>query len=215
MVKLSDSKSDVCRFESGRGHQNGPVAQMESERKITNLEVEGSSPSGITRICTLCRIAKPITQFGMRSTARNIRHVRCLECGRATNKREYANKKAAHIRRANKGRRKKLDWMIKQKSKPCMDCGIQYPHYVMDFDHREGVDKKFNLHGGRAIANSYPTLVAEMKKCDLVCSNCHRQRTYQRIMDRLAQREERGSSKSEVDGSSPSAITNRPRSSAG
>ena len=32
-------------------------------------------------------------------------------------------------------------WFNEQKSKPCADCKETYPYYVMDFDHREGVEK--------------------------------------------------------------------------
>lgn len=62
---------------------------------------------------------------------------------------------------------------------PCLDCGIQYPFYVMDFDHTRG-EKKFDI--GRAIVNpvSKKRLEEELAKCDLLCANCHRTRTYKR-----------------------------------
>jgi hypothetical protein len=63
------------------------------------------------------------------------------------------------------------------KKKPCMDCGRLYPTYVMDFDHRPGEVKLgsvSSLLGSAAPAQA----VEETKKCDLVCSNCHRERTH-------------------------------------
>jgi len=59
---------------------------------------------------------------------------------------------------------------------PCMDCGINYPYYVMDFDHVRG--KK---HAN--VMELIPTLSKkridqEIAKCELVCSNCHRKRTH-------------------------------------
>lgn len=33
--------------------------------------------------------------------------------------------------------------VVEAKQRPCADCGIQYPYYVMDFDNQEGVAKKF------------------------------------------------------------------------
>jgi hypothetical protein len=36
------------------------------------------------------------------------------------------------------------------KDRPCADCQIRYPHYVMDFDHREGVEKLFNEYNSAA-----------------------------------------------------------------
>lgn len=65
------------------------------------------------------------------------------------------------------------------KDAPCADCKIQYPPYVMDFDHVRGT-KLFNI--SVAFANRYPIdkTLAEIAKCDVVCSNCHRIRTHQR-----------------------------------
>jgi hypothetical protein len=63
------------------------------------------------------------------------------------------------------------------KSRPCDDCGIQYPHYVMDFDHVRG-DKSFNISD--LYGKSEKAILAEVAKCDLVCANCHRIRTHVR-----------------------------------
>lgn len=65
------------------------------------------------------------------------------------------------------------------KDKPCLDCGVKYPHYIMEFDHREGEVKLANV--STMINNSIKVMIAETKKCDLVCSNCHQERTWQRI----------------------------------
>ena len=62
------------------------------------------------------------------------------------------------------------------KMAPCADCGGTFDPVCMDFDHRPGVTKRFNVSTiGR---HSRSTLLAEIAKCDVVCSNCHRLRTY-------------------------------------
>jgi hypothetical protein len=68
-----------------------------------------------------------------------------------------------------------LEWL---KAVPCLDCGKEYPPYVLDFDHRPGVEKKFVI--GHWSVKRYPldVLQEEVMKCDLVCANCHRQRTH-------------------------------------
>lgn len=80
---------------------------------------------------------------------------------------------------SNQNRRKNIREMLNEvKSVPCMDCGIKYQSYVMDFDHVRG-EKKFNLSvasNGVAIEK----ILEELKKCDIVCSNCHRERTHSR-----------------------------------
>lgn len=60
---------------------------------------------------------------------------------------------------------------------PCADCGQRYPPYVMDFDHT-GDNKEFNV-SARYIATS--RLLAEIAKCEVVCANCHRERTWVRL----------------------------------
>lgn len=77
-------------------------------------------------------------------------------------------------------RRAKIRGMIKAaKSKPCDDCGNKFPWYVMDLDHVRGV-KKFNLSVAAQKLYSFATIQAELRKCDPVCANCHRERTFRR-----------------------------------
>lgn len=64
-----------------------------------------------------------------------------------------------------------------QKSKPCLDCGVSYPYYVMDFDHVRG-EKLFNLSEVVNGAQSKKVILEEIAKCEVVCANCHRIRTF-------------------------------------
>lgn len=64
------------------------------------------------------------------------------------------------------------------KNKPCMDCRMSYGYWIMQFDHRPGTEKKIEL--ARATACSIKTLEKEIAKCDVVCANCHADRTYKR-----------------------------------
>ncbi len=61
------------------------------------------------------------------------------------------------------------------KSVPCADCGVTYPYYVMDFDHKRG-PKKLNV--SRMINKTTGALLKEIDKCEVVCANCHRIRTH-------------------------------------
>ncbi len=65
------------------------------------------------------------------------------------------------------------------KIKPCADCGVEYPPYVMDFDHVRG-EKLFNLGDAHNLAG-YQQVLVELEKCDVVCATCHRIRTYTRV----------------------------------
>lgn len=63
------------------------------------------------------------------------------------------------------------------KSVPCCDCGRSYPSFVMDFDHRDPTTKSFTLATAVTGTRSWESIEAEIAKCDIVCSNCHRIRT--------------------------------------
>ena len=77
--------------------------------------------------------------------------------------------------RARALRRKNLDIIIATKSVPCADCKIQYPPYVMHFDHVRGV-KRDGV--SRLTAYSTSTMLKEIEKCEVVCGNCHAERTW-------------------------------------
>lgn len=56
-----------------------------------------------------------------------------------------------------------------------MDCRGTFPPECMDFDHRPGEVKLFNVGVYKRISSQ--KLEVEIAKCDIVCSNCHRIRT--------------------------------------
>ena len=67
-------------------------------------------------------------------------------------------------------------------NKHCIDCGIAYRHWVMDFDHLG--DKEFTIAQFRSHTSDLIKIRKEIEKCEIVCSNCHRERTYQRLVDK-------------------------------
>lgn len=80
------------------------------------------------------------------------------------------------LRQANK------NLVVLAKSRPCADCGQSYPPCVMDLDHVRGT-KITHLGSGR-LYNSTRLTIEEIAKCDVVCANCHRLRTYHRAQEK-------------------------------
>jgi N-glycosylase/DNA lyase len=74
--------------------------------------------------------------------------------------------------------RKSRAFVNSLKTEPCMDCGGTFPPYVMDFDHRPDTEKVSDL--AHMTGRSSKRILEEISKCDLVCANCHRIRTYNR-----------------------------------
>ena len=104
----------------------------------------------------------------------------CSECNREIGRKNYHDNKERYFKQAKK-RDGELDLLIyRRKDVPCMDCGVRYPPYVMDFDHI-GTDKEFNISTMRRRRMAFHKIVDEMNKCDVICSNCHRERTNSRV----------------------------------
>lgn len=61
----------------------------------------------------------------------------------------------------------------------CYDCHNLFPHYILEFDHKPQYKKLDNVY---RVLRAYGEKAAwdEIKKCDVVCANCHKMRTYQR-----------------------------------
>lgn len=59
----------------------------------------------------------------------------------------------------------------------CQRCGFEAlaPDHLpaIDFHHRDHADKLFSLSGG-SYQRSWEALLAEARKCDVLCANCHR-----------------------------------------
>ena len=68
--------------------------------------------------------------------------------------------------------------MRQMKTRPCADCGVQYPFYLIDFDHRDAETKMYELNAVDRM--TVKAIKCEVEKCDVVCANCHRERTFQR-----------------------------------
>jgi hypothetical protein len=89
----------------------------------------------------------------------------------------YANKDQYAER--NRTKRAEICKIIEEaKDRPCADCGIKYPYYVMQFDHVRG-EKKFGIGAARS-CGSVRQILEEIAKCEVVCANCHAERTFTR-----------------------------------
>lgn len=62
------------------------------------------------------------------------------------------------------------------KNRPCIDCCVQYNPWVMQFDHRDPKLKSFDI--GKMEGFSLRRIQLEIDKCDIVCANCHAERTW-------------------------------------
>lgn len=65
------------------------------------------------------------------------------------------------------------DWFRTYKSELyCMECGENHPA-CLQFHHRDKEEKSFTISNAVLRGTSIKTLIKEIKKCDVLCVNCH------------------------------------------
>lgn len=70
-------------------------------------------------------------------------------------------------------------WLSKYKcAKGCELCGYNTHGVALDFDHIDPKEKKFNA-SSRFMNKSLKSVFAEIRKCRILCANCHRVHSYE------------------------------------
>lgn len=120
------------------------------------------------KICNKCH----------KNPVRSPKQYNCAECHREYMRGRYKADPKIAAEKLKKRRGEIRALIMEAKAVPCKDCKEKYPWYCMDFDHLR--DKKFNLSEAGNHMWALDTIKEEILKCDVVCANCHRKRTFER-----------------------------------
>src|SRR5688500_11327421 len=93
---------------------------------------------------------------------------------------EYARAKRASGTITHKNRLGKLLISDCRKAVPCADCRGSFATQAMDFDHLPGQTKSKNVSLLVSGFSTVTALLVEINKCEVICANCHRLRTFER-----------------------------------
>lgn len=138
----------------------------------------------MTKTCIGCRTAKALDDFHQNSAKSDGRRDICKACAKLYHREHYLKNRSTYI---TKNSERRIRWKLELRSRvaalkdvPCADCGNRFPTCVMDFDHLDADEKIDSL--ARMQGNGLPwrTVIAEIQKCEVVCANCHRLRTWRR-----------------------------------
>ena len=133
------------------------------------------------KVCCQCKEEKTEAEFSRKGEGFQCR---CKACFTAYHQKYYENNKTKYLlkNRNNKNRQRERLKAIAAlaKQQPCQDCGGKFHPWVMEFDHREGTKKVEAVGNLLARGCTDEKLQAEIEKCDVVCANCHRMRTFNR-----------------------------------
>jgi len=131
------------------------------------------------RKCSQCGKVLPTSYFHKRSGT--LYHSECKECKNLRYKeyhlRTWSDRKDKHYCSSRFSYAKKLQKFTEFLSEQaCVDCGCNDPLYL-EFDHKDQTSKEFTISEKKKRL-SINNLMKEIGKCDIVCVNCHKIRTY-------------------------------------
>lgn len=130
----------------------------------------------VTRVCARCKKEKSEESFAWRYKREKVRLQHCRACQKEYSARWYAQNKQRHLKNVRKYQKEYLALVhgkIREifRTHPCK-CGQSHPA-ALDFHHVRGV--KSRAVSTMISANEpWSRIHAEIQKCDVICSNCHR-----------------------------------------
>ena len=131
----------------------------------------------------LCQSCKKVKYHNVRSTGKP-QYV-CRDCHREWCKRDYRNRTGEYKERSSRHRQKYksqynefIRWLKDNQS--CIDCSGVFRFWQLDFDHLR--DKEYNV-SQMVYHPRIESLQREILKCELVCKNCHANRTWLRSQE--------------------------------
>ncbi len=128
------------------------------------------------KTCSTCKRERSTISFPKDKTKKSGLHNRCKDCQKRLSRLHYLMNKQKYKDSCNRHKDKKRKLRDSYKSHPCADCEIQYPPWVMQFDHING-DKSFCISSSM-FTKTIKEIENEIKKCEVVCANCHAHRTF-------------------------------------
>jgi hypothetical protein len=154
------------------------MTEFGSHEEAAEILIEGGSPNAILRRCAMCELWKPESEF---HNSRTGQFSYCRACRRTYDRRYYhEHGRAARLERQRARVRAARAWMSSLKEGvACADCGQVFPAWVMHWDHLPGYQKVACI--SELVGSRRRTItITELKKCELVCANCHVLRTISR-----------------------------------
>lgn len=132
--------------------------------------------------CSICGDFKSISEgFTKNKSRKDGLNSACKECHRKKVNDSYRINPEYYKEKAWRAQAKVRDAVVEYKTgKPCKDCSGHYHPWQMDFDHLVPGAKKVNVSRVH-LSGSLRAFLEEIEKCDLVCANCHRDRTHRRL----------------------------------
>ncbi len=132
--------------------------------------------------CPRCATLKPRSEFHRNARRADGLNVYCRSCRSDIDHAEYERTVGRSVSRHSRTAYAfaRGAWLRSLKADhPCTDCGRIFDPPVMQWDHLPGFEKRGHISDGFAGCTE-EEILSEIAKCELVCTNCHTLRTFQR-----------------------------------
>jgi hypothetical protein len=124
--------------------------------------------------CPKCKQEKPLSEFNKNNRRVDGLQRICRTCTReADNKsylKSYQTNSKIRLDRNTETLKRKSEWINSFKVNGCSKCEEKRYH-VLDFHHTDPTQKEMHIGSKKG---SYKKIEQEIKKCIVLCSNCHR-----------------------------------------
>ena len=137
------------------------------------------------RTCTVCLKIKPNNEYFYRDKRAEKLHSQCKSCyieKRRKTWKQYYHKHGSKYRQNAVERNRRIKDLLRQQmmnylsDKSCVQCGVNDIR-VLDFDHIDPSKKSFSISQAITNTRSWDVILKEIKKCQILCSNCHKIKT--------------------------------------
>jgi DNA-directed RNA polymerase subunit M/transcription elongation factor TFIIS len=132
--------------------------------------------------CTRCNELLPLEEFNKKGSYRL--QAQCKSCQREYQRTKYHENREDNAEKQRLAKKIRMDAIkadirkLKEET-PCTDCKLFFKWYQIDFDHISG---KKTTHVSEMVRQGSARwrIFSEIAKCEIVCANCHRERTFTR-----------------------------------
>ena len=128
-----------------------------------------------TKVCSKCKIGKTLNMFSKKGDKPQSY---CKECHKEYRDQHYLNNREKYILKSHNYKIEFKEWFNDiRKNLKCSKCE-ESRWWVLDFHHRNPEEKDYNI-SDLVTKCSKVLIIKEVEKCDVLCSNCHRDLHYQ------------------------------------
>lgn len=137
------------------------------------------------KTCSKCSQEKRLSDYFVKNKQTGRLHAQCKACYKAHRatyqKQHYEKYKEAYLKRATirrtafrqEFRTNMMNYLI---NKSCVLCG-ERDIRTFEFDHLDPKKKIFTISQAVRLGHSWDDVLAEIKKCRILCANCHKKET--------------------------------------